>query len=100
MLAAYVSGHGYGHLVRLCEVLRKVRELAPGLPISVTGRVPAGLARREIAEPLELHPEPSDAGVAQRDALEIDEVGTLERCRAFDEGWDGRARSEAARLRA
>jgi len=100
MLAAYVSGHGYGHLVRLCEVLRRVRELAPGLSIAVTGQVPEALVRREIADPLELRPEPCDAGLAQRDALEIDEAGTLERCRAFDLGWEGRARREAARLRA
>jgi hypothetical protein len=100
MLAAYVSGHGYGHLVRLCEVLRKVRELAPGLPIVLTGAVPEALVRREVAEPLELRPEPCDAGLAQRDALEIDELATLERCRQLELGWEGRAQREAARLRA
>jgi hypothetical protein len=100
VLAAYVSGHGYGHLVRLCEVLRKVRALAPDLPIALVGAVPEVLVRREIAEPLELRPEECDAGLAQRDALEIDESGTLERCRELDLGWDGRADREAARLRA
>ena len=99
MLAAYVSGHGYGHLVRLCEVLRKVRELAPRLLIGVTGAVPEALVRREIADPLELRQEACDAGLAQRDALEIDEAGTLERCRAFDLGWEERAEREAAHLR-
>jgi hypothetical protein len=99
MLAAYVSGHGYGHMVRLCEVLRRVRELAPDLSISVTGAVPEALVRREIAEPLSLRSEPCDAGLAQRDALEIDEALTLERCREFDLGWEGRAQREAARLR-
>ena len=98
MLAAYVSGHGYGHMVRMCEVLRKVRELAPALPIAFTGAVPEVLVRREVAEPLEFRPEACDAGLAQRDALEIDEPGTLERCRELDLGWDGRADREAARL--
>ncbi len=100
MLAAYVSGHGYGHLVRLCEVLRRVRELAPELTIGVAGTVPEALVRREIAEPLVLRHEPFDVGLAQRDALEIDEPGTLERCAAFERGWEGRADREAARLRA
>ena len=99
MLAAYVSGHGYGHLVRLCEVLREVRALAPGLPISVTGAVPEALVRGEIAPPLELRREACDAGLAQRDALEIDEAGTLQRCQEFDLGWEARAGREAARLR-
>ncbi len=100
MLAVYVSGHGYGHMVRVCEVLRKVRERAPSLPISLVGEVPEVLVRREIADPLELRPAACDAGLAQRDALEIDEPGTLERCRELDLGWEGRARREAARLSA
>src|SRR5512147_1129273 len=99
MLAAYVSGHGYGHLVRLCEVLRRVRELAPGLPIAVTGDVPEALVRGELSDPLELRREACDAGLAQRDALDIDEPGTLERCREFDAGWEERAGREAAILR-
>ena len=35
MLAAYVTGHGFGHLVRTCEVLAEVRACAPSLPITV-----------------------------------------------------------------
>ncbi len=100
MLAAYVSGHGFGHLVRLCEVLRKVRERAPDLPIAVVGAVPEVLVRREVAGPLEVRHEECDPGLAQRDALEIDEPGTLERCRAFDLGWEERARRESGWLRA
>ena len=40
MLAAYVSGHGFGHATRLCEVLRAVRERAPSLPLALVGTVP------------------------------------------------------------
>ncbi len=38
MLVAYVSGHGYGHLTRLGEVLRAVRARAPRLmlPLSLS----------------------------------------------------------------
>jgi L-arabinokinase len=99
VLAAYVSGHGYGHLVRLCEILRQVRTLAPGLPITLTGTVPAALVTREVPGPVELRPVACDVGLAQRDALEIDEAGTLERCRAFEAGWEARAAAEAALLR-
>src|SRR5512142_1374148 len=100
MLAAYVSGHGYGHLVRLCEVLRHVRRLAPDLPISFTGAVPEVLVRREVSGPLEFRSQGLDAGLAQRDALEIDEAGTLERCRELEASWEARADAEASRLRA
>ncbi len=100
MLAAYVSGHGFGHLVRLCEVLREVRARAPGLPIVVTGAVPAPLVRREVPAPLELRSEACDVGLAQRDALEIDDAATVARCRAFDARWEELVAREAALLRA
>jgi L-arabinokinase len=100
VLAAYVSGHGYGHLVRLCEVLRQVRARAPELPILVTGTVPEALVRREVADPLELRAEACDVGLAQRDALEIDEPATVARCRAFDARWESLAEREAELLRA
>ncbi len=100
MIAAYVSGHGFGHLVRLCEVLREVRALAPELPILVTGTVPEALVRREVPGPIELRAEACDAGLAQRDALEIDEPATVARCRAFDARWEAVAAREAELLRA
>jgi hypothetical protein len=100
VLAAYVSGHGFGHAVRLCEVLRQVRALAPDLPILVTGTVPAALVTGEVPGPVELRAEACDVGLAQRDALEIDEEASAERCRAFDAGWQARAAREAELLRA
>ena len=100
MLAAYLSGHGYGHMVRLCEVLRRVRELAPELPMEVAGVVPEALVRGEVGDPLEFRSESFDVGLVQLDALEVDEAATLERCRAFEMAWDEQADREAARLRA
>ena len=64
MLAAYVSGHGFGHLVRLCEVLRHVRALAPDLRITVTGAVPPALVTGEVPGPVELRPHACDVGLA------------------------------------
>lgn len=100
MLVAYVSGHGYGHLTRLCEVLRAVRSRAPSLPVTVVGQVPEPLVRRALAGPVAFRAEPCDVGLAQRDALEIDERATAERCRAFGARFEERTASEAAFLRA
>jgi L-arabinokinase len=99
VLAAYVTGHGYGHLVRLCEVLSAVRARAPDLPITVVGEVPEWLVRRELEGPVALRRVACDAGVAQRDALEIDETATEARCLAFDAAWDERLAAEVAWLR-
>jgi len=99
VLAAYVSGHGYGHLTRLGAVLAEVRARAPGLPIAVVGRVPEPLVRRAVPPPLTVRPVACDAGLVQADALEIDEAASAAACRAFDEGWDDRVAAEAAFLR-
>jgi hypothetical protein len=99
MLATYVSGHGFGHLTRTCEVLREVRRRAPSLPITVVGAVPGALVHAEIPGPVELRPVACDVGLAQRDALEIDEATTAERCRTFDAGWEERLAAEVTFLR-
>jgi hypothetical protein len=100
MLAAYVSGHGFGHLMRLCEVLRAVRARAPALPIALVGGVPEAVAAREVPPPFTFRHAQTDVGLAQHDALAIDEARTAEWCRAFDATWDARVAEEAALLRA
>jgi L-arabinokinase len=99
VLVAYVSGHGYGHLVRLAEVLRVWRARRPDLPLTVVGAVPERLLRREIPGPFTHRAEACDVGLVQRDALEIDEAATARRCAELDAAWDARAEAEAAFLR-
>jgi L-arabinokinase len=100
VLVAYVSGHGYGHLVRLCEVLRVWRARQPEVGLTVVGAVPERLLRREIPGPFDHRPVACDVGLVQRDALEVDEEATARRCAELDDRWDARADEEAAFLRA
>jgi L-arabinokinase len=99
VLAAYATGHGYGHMTRLCEVLRAVRSRAPSLPITFVGPLPERLVRRAIPGEIGFRPVATDTGLVQRDALEIDEPASAERCRAFDATWEERVAAEAAFLR-
>jgi L-arabinokinase len=99
VLVAYVSGHGFGHLTRTCEVLREIRRRDPALPLVVVGAVPEALVRAEVPGPVELRPVACDVGLVQRDALEIDEPASAERCRAFDATWEERRAAEARFLR-
>ena len=99
MLAAYVTGHGFGHLTRLCEVLRAVRARAPHLPIAVVGAVPEALVRAAVPGPLAVRKVACDVGLAQQDALRIDEAASAELCRAFDASWEDRLRAEVEFLR-
>jgi hypothetical protein len=99
VLVAYVTGHGFGHATRLCEVLAEVRALAPALPITFVGTVPERLARRAVAGPLQLRAVAVDVGLVQRDALELDEAASALACRAFDAGWEDRLGVEVDFLR-
>jgi L-arabinokinase len=99
MLIAYVSGHGFGHATRLCAVLRAVRALAPSLPITLAGEVPETLFREAVPGPSAFRRVACDVGLAQRNALEIDEPATAQRCRDFEASWEERVSSEAAFLR-
>lgn len=99
MLAVYVSGHGFGHATRTAEVLRVLRRRAPALPIVVSSALPPSLFSVAIAPPLELRRLECDVGLAQQDALRIDEAASLARWRAFAAGWDARVAAEGRFLR-
>jgi L-arabinokinase len=99
MIVACVSGHGFGHLTRLCEVLREVRARAPGVAIEVAGEAPEALVRRAVPG-ASLRRVACDVGLAQRDALEIDEPATAARCREFERSWGARVDALAEALRA
>jgi L-arabinokinase len=99
MLVAYATGHGFGHMTRLCEVLRAVRERAPALPITFVGALPERLVRRAIPGPLSFRAVATDVGLVQRDALEIDEAASALRCAELDATWEGRVASEVDFLR-
>lgn len=99
MIALYLSGHGYGHMTRACEVLAEVRRQAPEVPLAVVGGVPEVLVRRAIPDGVLFRRAACDVGLVQRDALRIDEEATAAACLAFDAGFDARADAEAAFLR-
>ena len=99
MIALHLSGHGYGHMTRACEVLAEVRRRAPGVGLAVAGSVPEALVRRAIPGEVRFRRTACDVGLVQRDALHVDEERTAEACVAFESTWDGRADAEAAFLR-
>lgn len=99
MIAAYATGHGFGHMTRLCEVLRAVRERAPTLPITFSGALPEPLVRRAVPDPLSFRGVATDVGLAQRDALDVDEAASVARCAEFDATWEARVAREVDFLR-
>ena len=99
MIALHLSGHGYGHMTRACEVLAEVRRRAPGVGLAVVGSVPEALVRRAIPGDLLFRRAACDVGLVQLDALHVDEERTAAACVEFESTWDGRADAEADFLR-
>jgi len=100
VLAAYVSGHGFGHATRTAEVLKALRRRAPGLPLTVVTSGPEALYRDALQGAFAFRRLECDVGLAQKDALRIDVDGTVGAWRAFAAGWHERVQTEAAWLRA
>jgi hypothetical protein len=99
LLAAYISGHGFGHATRTAEVLRAVRALAPGAPLAVVTTAPE-LLFAAVCEPLVYRRVQCDVGLAQKGALVIDEDETAARYQRFAADRSRRVAGEAEWLRA
>jgi hypothetical protein len=99
VLAAYVSGHGFGHCVRTAAILGEVRALAPRLPIAVVTAGPEGVFRQAVGSDLTFRAEKTDVGLVQQGALVIDTAATAEACDAFARDLPARVEREAAWLR-
>jgi hypothetical protein len=69
------------------------------MDITVCTSAPAFLFESEVGPPLVVRPLVCDVGLVQRDALVIDEEGTVARWREFHRGQPRRVESEARWLR-
>src|SRR5215204_6533025 len=81
----YISGHGYGHAVRIGEVIRALRQLRPDWRVLVRTQAP----RHMMPEHGEFSFAEIDSGVVERQAgVVMDEAATLLRLQEFLHRWD------------
>ena len=99
MLAAYVSGHGFGHTVRTGVVLRAFRALRPDVEVALVGAAPEDVVRRSAGAPLLHRRVRLDVGLVQHDALRIDEAGTAAAVAEFRRGYRALVDAEARWMR-
>ncbi|HYP04945.1 MAG TPA: hypothetical protein VER03_01815 [Bryobacteraceae bacterium] len=92
----YISGHGYGHVVRMAQVIRELRQLVPGWRILARTEAPAQM----VPPGVECTSAEFDAGVVESEAgVVIDEAATLERVRRLVSSWDIIVEREAGFVR-
>jgi hypothetical protein len=96
-IAVYVSSHGFGHAVRVAEVVSKLIGLGEGLRVHVRTGAPRWLFPRADSRVL-VHHAKNDVGMAQPHGLAIDFEGTLAGLEEFERGFERRVLEEAAWL--
>lgn len=91
-IAWYISGHGYGHIVRSCVVLNA---LPPEIEVWVVGDANSDYLARQLRRPYQHRVTALDIGVIQPDGLTVDLRGTWTALSRLDERRDQQADAEA-----
>ena len=94
-IAAYVSGHGFGHVSRTLTVLNHLRAAAPHVRTILRTSVAPWMVQRTAAPGIVLVPGPCDTGAVQRDSLHLDVAETLRQAEAFMADWPAHVEREA-----
>jgi L-arabinokinase len=97
----YISGHGYGHAVRMVEVIRQLVAFTPAWTVHVCTTAPAHLFSELPDSALHIRPISIDAGVVEgSDSLSIDVAATVARIEPFLLGRSRLVEAEAEYIRA
>ncbi|MFQ5903749.1 MAG: hypothetical protein ACE5JO_08665 [Candidatus Binatia bacterium] len=78
----YISGHGYGHMVRSRQVIRSLKEACPELEFHIRTTAPRWLLQ-DLLFPISYHNHPIDVGILQEDSLDMNIEKTLGACQAL-----------------
>lgn len=96
-IAVYVSSHGFGHAVRVAEVVARLIRLGPALRVHLRTVAPRWLLPRADGRVV-LHRATSDVGMVQPHGLAIDFEATLASLAEFERTFERRVLEEAAWL--
>lgn len=81
-VAYYITGHGYGHAVRSRQVIRSLKEISQDLQIHVRTTAPQWLFE-QLPFRVSYQRHAIDAGILQKDSLEMNLEGTLRTCQVL-----------------
>ena len=83
-IACYITGHGFGHAVRVLELCRN---LDKNWEIHLKTAAPQWLVKRNLPRPFSIHPFNSDIGAIQKDCFDLDIKTTLEKSAEIFQKW-------------
>jgi L-arabinokinase len=97
-LVAYVSGHGFGHAVRVCEVLRALRAREPDVRIQIRSPLARWFFAFNLGDDVDYAAARLDVGVVQADSLSVDLTATADGYGALEARREALLAAEAAAL--
>ncbi len=98
-IAAYVTGHGFGHATRMAAIVGALVERVPDLQVTLVSTAPEWLFRLNLAAPFSHRAFALDVGVVQEDSIRLDATATLAAYAALLEGQAAIVEEEATALR-
>ncbi|WP_167631811.1 hypothetical protein [Mariprofundus ferrooxydans] len=98
-LAAYISGHGFGHLAQLAPVLNALYRLEPACHFLIRCSLPEEEIRARLEFDFDLDQESVDIGVVQKSAIEEDRDASIQQMRLWLTGFDANVQREIELLR-
>jgi L-arabinokinase len=78
----YITGHGYGHAVRSCQVILSLKQASPDTEVHVRSTVPAWLFKDRRYRVKKTR-QALDVGIVQSDSLHMGLRQTLDSCKAL-----------------
>jgi hypothetical protein len=94
-----VTGHGYGHLAQCAPVVNHLRELQPGLRLTVMSGLPPAVLFSRLAGEFTWLTVEIDAVMRMHSAWQVDVHATCRAWREFHRDWEAGVRREVERLR-
>ena len=76
-IAAYISGHGFGHLSQMAPVLNHIFHMRPGCRFLIRCSLPESEIRARLQFDCEIEQCPVDVGVVQKTAIEEDREASI-----------------------
>jgi hypothetical protein len=95
-----VSGHGFGHLAQVAEVLHELHAMKPDVRVTVRADHPAAILRVFLPDGVTIDRPPRDATLAMRSPVDVDVPASLARYAALHDDWAATVAAEATRLAA
>jgi UDP:flavonoid glycosyltransferase YjiC (YdhE family) len=94
-----VTGHGYGHLAQCAPVVNRLREMQPGLRLTVMSNLPHTVLTSRLAGAFTHLAVETDAVMRMHSAWQVDVPATCRAWREFHRDWEAGVRREVERLR-